>query len=55
MPVVKVKGGYKIQGHYKGKPKLIGTNGGKPFVSKAAAQRVSNIRESYRTPYRKWQ
>jgi len=54
MPVVKVKGGYKIQGHYKGKPKLIGTDGGKPFTSKAEAERVSGIRESYKTPTKKW-
>jgi hypothetical protein len=49
MPVVKVPGGFKIAGHYNGKPKLIGTDGGKPFTSKAEAERVSSIRESYRT------
>jgi hypothetical protein len=54
MPVVKVKGGFRIKGHYNGQPKLIGTNGGQPFTSKAAAERVSGIRESYRTPYKKW-
>jgi hypothetical protein len=48
MPVVKVKGGYKIKGHYKGKPKMIGHHGGKPFTSRAAAQRVSDIRGSYK-------
>jgi len=53
VPVVKVKGGFRIQGHYKGKPKLIGHNG-KPFTSKAEAERVSGIRESYKTPTKKW-
>jgi len=48
MPVIKVKGGYKIRGHIKGRPALIGTNGGKPFTSKAAAERVSRIRESFK-------
>lgn len=48
MPVIKVKGGFKIRGSYKGKPKMIGTNGGKPFKSRAAAQRVSDIRGSYK-------
>ncbi len=54
MPVIKVPGGFKIQGHYKKKPKLIGTNGGKPFPSKAQAELVSAIRESYKTPHKKW-
>ncbi len=48
MPVIKVKGGYKIRGHFKGRSKLIGTDGGKPFKSKAAAERVAGIRESFR-------
>ena len=48
MPVVKVKGGWKVRGHVKGKPKLIGTNGGKPFKTRAEAQHVSNLRSSYK-------
>ncbi len=48
MPVIKVKGGWKIRGHLNGRPKLIGTDGGKPFKSKAAAERVAGIRESFK-------
>ena len=48
MPVVKVPGGFKIRGSVKGKPKLIGTDGGKPFKSKGAAERVAGIRESFK-------
>ena len=47
MPVVAVKGGFKIKGSYKGHPKMIG-HGGKPFKSKSQAQRVSNIRSSFK-------
>ena len=47
MPVIKVPGGYKIQGHVKGKPRLIGHNG-EPFTSKSEAERVSAIRGSYK-------
>ena len=54
MPVVKVKGWFKIKGHYRGKPKLIGTDGKQPFTGKAEAERVAGIRESYRTPGKKW-
>ena len=48
MPVIKVKGGWKIRGHFKGRPMLIGTDGGKPFKSKGAAERVAGIRESFK-------
>lgn len=54
MPVTKVSGGYKIKGSYRGQQKLIGTDGGKPFTSQVEAERVSAIRESYRTPHKKW-
>ena len=47
MPVIAVPGGFKIKGHYNGKPRLIG-HGGKPFKSKAMAQRVSNIRSAFK-------
>lgn len=48
MPVVKVKGGYKIRGTVAGQRRLIGTNGGQPFRTKEEAERVSRIRESHK-------
>lgn len=48
MPVVKVSGGFKIRGSAGGRPKLIGTGNGKPFKSRAAAERVSGMRESFK-------
>lgn len=47
MPVVPVSGGYEIKGSYKGKPKMIGHEG-RPFKSRKQAQRVSDIRASYK-------